>query len=77
MANFRNSYCNYSYQRLMNLRTTIAGLVGATAWLVAKFGFEVSPDLSEAIVMLVVAIIGYFAKDKDTSKKCEKEIKWQ
>jgi hypothetical protein len=52
-------------------RTTIAAIVGAIAYLVSVFGFNVPAEVQTAIVVITMFVIGIFAGDNnpDTSRK--------
>jgi hypothetical protein len=48
---------------MRNLKTTLTGVVGALASIVAVFGFHVGPEIQTAIVALTVFAIGLFSRD--------------
>lgn len=45
-------------------KTTITGIVGLIAILVAKFGVSVSVEVQVAIVTVIVFILSYFSSDR-------------
>ena len=48
---------------LNNLKTTIAGTATAIVALIALFGVEIDPVLVSSILLVIVAVLGIFAKD--------------
>ena len=44
-------------------KTTLTGLLGAAASIVAVFGFAVPQEVVNAIVIVTMFLIGLFAKD--------------
>lgn len=46
-----------------NLRTTIGAVLGTVAWLAAKWGFDLSPQVLESITQITVLVVGLFAAD--------------
>lgn len=51
---------------MINWKTTLAGLIGLIAYVVASFGVEVSQEVQNAIVVVTVFIVGLFARDAST-----------
>lgn len=48
-------------------KTTLTGVVGALAVILAKFGFDMGADIQGAIVLLTMVVIGFLAKDKEAN----------
>lgn len=51
-----------------NPRTTIGGLVTVLAWIAARFGFDVPKDVTDAIIVVGVFVVGLLARDTNKSK---------
>lgn len=47
--------------------TTVSGVVGALAILLASFGLELGPETQAALIGIALSVIGYFIKS-DSSK---------
>jgi hypothetical protein len=50
-----------------NWKTTLAGIVGAVVTLAGTFGFHVPADVQTGIIAVALFVIGFFAKDADTT----------
>lgn len=48
---------------MTNWHTTLAGLLGLIAYVVANFGIEVSQEVQNAIVVVTIFVVGLLARD--------------
>jgi hypothetical protein len=63
-----NEYTKLERTMFRDLKTTVTTVVGVVVYIVAKFGFEVPPEVTEAVIVLTLAVVGLLAGD---SKKTE------
>ena len=47
-----------------NPRTTISGAVTVLAWILARFGLDVPIEVADAIIVIGVFVVGFFARDR-------------
>jgi purine-cytosine permease-like protein len=52
---------------ITNWKTTLTVIIGAIAYLVAIFGIQVTPEVQQALIVVVLFFVGLFAKDGNTS----------
>lgn len=51
---------------LNNWKTTMVVIMGAIAFIITKFtGLEVPQEFQDALVVVVITLVGWFAKDGD------------
>jgi hypothetical protein len=48
-------------------KTTLTGIVGALVWFLGQHGVVISPEQSQAVVVVALLIISFFAKDANKS----------
>ena len=51
----------------MNYKTTIPGLVAGLAQIAQAFGLTIDPAILDGISAIAIAVLAYFAKDKDVT----------
>lgn len=60
----------------MNWKTTIPGVIAGLAQIVKAFGVDIDPAILDGINAIAIAVLAYFAKDKDvTGGKRQEETK--
>lgn len=52
---------------MVNWRTSLAGIIGLIAYVVATFGIHVTQEVQNAIVVVVLFVVGLFARDAAVS----------
>lgn len=57
-----------------NLKTTISGVVGAVAFVVARFGLDVPVEVTDGIIVLTTLLVGFFAKDGVNAQSVKVEL---
>ena len=58
----------FVYQSLFkSWKTTVTAIVGAAVWFLGQNGIVVTPEQSNAVVVVALLIIGFVAKDADSS----------
>ena len=48
---------------MTDLKTTVTGIVGALTFVVSRFGLDVPSEVTDGIIVITIAVIGYFARD--------------
>ncbi|TXH40609.1 MAG: hypothetical protein E6Q97_39395 [Desulfurellales bacterium] len=49
-----------------NWKTTLTAIVGFVAYMLGQFGIVITPEQANAIVVVAMLIVGFFAKDATT-----------
>lgn len=49
-----------------NWKTTLTAIVGFVAYMAGQFGIVITPEQANAIVVVAMLIVGFFAKDATT-----------
>ena len=52
---------------MINLKTTVAGAIAGIAQLVKLFGFEIPPQILDAVTAIATMIAFYNAKDRNVT----------
>lgn len=53
--------------KMKNWKTTIGGILALIPTILSTIGLPMAPELANAIQTIAVALIAYFAKDKDVT----------
>jgi TRAP-type C4-dicarboxylate transport system permease large subunit len=48
-------------------KTTLTALISGGVWLAGQYGIVITPEQSNAVLVVGLLIIGFFAKDSDVS----------
>ena len=51
----------------MNWKTTIPGIVAGCAQIAKAFGVNIDPSILDGITAIAIAILAFYAKDKDVT----------
>ena len=51
----------------MNWKTTIPGVIAGLAQIAKAFGLTIDPAILDGISAIAIAVLAYFAKDKDVT----------
>ena len=51
----------------MNYKTTIPGLVAGLAQIAKAFGLTIDPAILDGITAIAIAVLAFYAKDKDVT----------
>lgn len=58
----------FIYQSLFkSWKTTVTAIVGGVVWFLGQNGIVITPEQSNAVVLVAMLIIGFIAKDADSS----------
>lgn len=54
---------------ITNWRTTLAATIGFVVYVLGQFGVVITPEQSNAVVVVIMMIIGFLAKDATTGSQ--------
>lgn len=62
-----HEYTKLEQTMFRDLKTTVSTVVGVVVYIIAKFGFDVPPEVSEGIIVLALFVVGLLAGDSKKS----------